>query len=111
MHQQNETRDLTDHKLAQLLAYLEEGMHLLPCRRHSKVAATAHGVKDASNDPATVRRWHRRWPHANWAMACGRSGRVVVDIDPRNMDDPGSLEEICDRHELPDTMTVATPNG
>ncbi|GIV81690.1 MAG: hypothetical protein KatS3mg051_1044 [Anaerolineae bacterium] len=36
---------------------------------------------NASNDPAVVASWWRRWPNANVGIAAGRSGLLMLDID------------------------------
>ena len=38
------------------------------------------GVKDASSDPATIKRWWGAMPTANIGMATG-DGLIVVDLD------------------------------
>jgi len=44
-----------------------------------------HGIKDATTDETTIRRWWAKWPKANIGIATGRqSGIVVIDIDPRH---------------------------
>ena len=45
--------------------------------------ALCHGVWAASNDPAVVERWARRWPGGVWALHLGASGLLAVDLDTR----------------------------
>ena len=84
------------------LALAAAGWRVLPLR--GKVPATAHGVKDASADPATVARW---WADgAGWNIGARVPGHLVVlDLDPRN---GGTLEalEAANGGPLPETMTV-----
>jgi Bifunctional DNA primase/polymerase, N-terminal len=44
--------------------------------KHPLAALVPHGVKDASADPAVVRAWWQRFPHANVGLATG----VVFDV-------------------------------
>lgn len=45
--------------------------------------ALCHGVWAASNDPAVVGRWARRWPGGVWGLNLGASGLLAVDLDTR----------------------------
>src|SRR5258705_14017677 len=50
------------------------------CNSPGKHPRTRGGFKDASDDPAQIRRWWSKWPDANIALATG-SGLVVIDVD------------------------------
>lgn len=64
------------------------GWAVLPIQPGSKLPASAHGVKDASTDPAQIRAWFDGRPDLNLAVAAGRaSGLTVFDVDPRNSGD------------------------
>ena len=64
------------------------GWAVLPIQPGSKLPASAHGVKDASTDPAQIRAWFEGRPDLNLAVAAGRaSGLICFDIDPRNSGD------------------------
>lgn len=79
------------------------------CRNAGKHPLTAHGVKDATTDIATLAAWWTLWPEANIGMAL--DGYVVVDVDPRNGGDVG-LEAIeAQRGPLPDTWLALTGGG
>ncbi|KKK61234.1 hypothetical protein LCGC14_3016340, partial [marine sediment metagenome] len=68
--------------LKHALKYAELGWKILPIVPKQKVPLTAHGVKDATDHPDTIRAWWEHWPDANIAVACGRaSGVYVVDVD------------------------------
>ncbi|MBI2892384.1 MAG: bifunctional DNA primase/polymerase [Deltaproteobacteria bacterium] len=56
------------------------GWHVLPVR--GKVPATARGEHDASTDPETLRSWFGPQSPFGVAIATGKSGLVVVDVDP-----------------------------
>ena len=55
---------------------------LSPGRKRPHGALVPHGVRDATDDVATVRRWFSREPSANLGLAC--DGLLVVDCDPGN---------------------------
>src|SRR5262249_46092588 len=79
------------------------------CENPGKHPRTPHGFKDATRDPATITAWWTRWPQANVALDCGRSGLLVVDVDPRNRGD-ATLAELEHAHgPLPDTVRQLTP--
>jgi putative DNA primase/helicase len=42
------------------------------------------GLKEATTDEATIRRWWGVWPDANIGGALGRNVGLVLDVDPRN---------------------------
>ncbi len=70
------------------LRYVSWGWAVLPIQPNSKLPASAHGVKDASTDPAQIRAWFDGRPDLNVAVAAGRaSGLICFDIDPRNSGD------------------------
>ena len=72
------------------LRYASWGWAVLPIQPGSKLPASAHGVKDASTDPAQIRAWFEARPDLNLAVAAGRaSGLTVFDVDPRNSGDAG----------------------
>lgn len=78
----------------------EHGWPVLPLK--GKVPITAHGVDDATTDPATVRWWWSRWPTANIGARVPDS-LLVLDVDPRNRGDLGALAGV-----LPQTLTVVS---
>jgi hypothetical protein len=56
------------------------GLRLFPCRA-DKRPYTAHGVLDATTDPATIKHWWAAHPDALVGVATGASGLVVADVD------------------------------
>lgn len=109
------------------LAYAEQGWYVFPiyepegdscacgdakCNHPAKHPRTPNGHLDATIDPVRVRAWWRRWSRANVGIACGPSGLVVTDIDPRHNGD-ASFEAL--RAELGatafDTLTHQTGGG
>lgn len=63
--------------------YAELGWRVHPLRPDGKEPLLPHGVHDASNDPAQVRRWWARWPGANIGVATGADSIDVLDIDTK----------------------------
>lgn len=64
------------------LAYARLGWAVFPLRPRDKIPATEHGVKDATTDPDTIKRWWTEKPDANIGIACGPgSGIMVLDVD------------------------------
>jgi predicted P-loop ATPase len=69
---------------------------------------TKAGVLDASNDVEQIRKWWAKWPDANIGLACGKSGLVVVDIDPRNGGDETLVRLEKEHGKLPMTPCQLT---
>jgi hypothetical protein len=82
------------------------------CDSPGKHPRTLHGVRDATTDEATIRRWWQRWPDANIGIATGAgSGFFVLDVDPRH-DADDSLADLERTHgPLPDTVESLTGSG
>lgn len=69
---------------ASALSYAENGWLVFPLKPRAKEPITEHGFKDASADPAIIKRWWLDHPDANVGIVTGRtSGLVVIDFDPR----------------------------
>ena len=116
--------------LASALTYAELGIPVFPlhspgdgpsgcdCRRRdcgrdaAKHPRTVHGLKDATTDEATIRRWWGLWPRANIGAVTGAvSGLLVLDVDPRHGGDD-TLECLVAQHgQLPPTWRSRTPGG
>jgi hypothetical protein len=116
----------TTDKLDAALAYADRGFAVFPltwrssagacscgkpCASPCKHPLTAHGLKAATTDAATIRQWWVRWPHANIGVATGRR-LLVLDVD--GDDAAESLRQLEREHgELPATASVRTgrPGG
>lgn len=59
---------------------------IFPIEPRSKKPATAHGFKDASNDPDVILSWWKQQPALNIGVDCGRSNLAVVDVDAEGME-------------------------
>ena len=78
------------------------------CPKPGKHPRTRRGLRDATTDPAQIRAWWTRWPHANVALATGRL--VIVDVDgPTGRAALTALERA--HAPLPVTLTAATGRG
>lgn len=89
------------------LSLASQGWQVLPLR--GKIPLTAHGVKDASNDPEHVAQW---WAHAAPHNIGARvpGHLMVLDLDPRN---GGTLDvlEAANGGPLPPTLTAYSGRG
>lgn len=84
-----------DSELAKsALAFAEIGLAVFPVAKGGKVPLVAEWQIAATTDKSTVSHWWERWPEANIAVHCGKSGLVVIDIDPRNGGDL-TFERLC----------------
>ena len=65
------------------LKYAEQGWKVFPLQPNTKIPFPGtNGVKDATDNPETIRAWWNVHPDANVGLACGEpSGVWVVDID------------------------------
>lgn len=75
----------TPSLLETALIYARGGWPVFPIRPREKRPLTAHGLKDATCDPAQVSAWWRAEPKANVAIRTGArpdgAGLVVLDVD------------------------------
>jgi hypothetical protein len=60
------------------------------CDSPGKHPRLRHGLHDASADPAQIRRWWTRWPHANIGLATG------TRLDVCDIDTPDALRRLLD---------------
>jgi hypothetical protein len=65
------------------LGYAQRGWPVFPCHAGGKAPLTVHGFKDATTDAEVIHRWWGRWPAANVAIATGKPGPDVLDVDQR----------------------------
>src|SRR5262245_12561671 len=109
------------------LRYAARGWHVFPCHTPTgqgcscrtpsckyvgKHPRTLHGLKDATTDEATIRRWWKMWPTANIGIRTGAvSGIVVLDRDDYK-GGTESLEELEATYSpLPETAQGLTGGG
>jgi len=97
--------------LTNALTYAARGWSVLPL--NGKIPAIpkaqgGHGYLDATTDPAQIREWWDKRPHANIGIATRASGLLVVDVDDRK-GGPDTLAALERRHgPLPETPEVIT---
>lgn len=101
-------------KQEQLHALLDNGFYLFPVRPNQKEPMQGFKWKlMSSNSVATVDEWLERFPEHNWAVDCGKSGLLVVDVDVKGgKDGTKTLQDLQEEHgDLPTTATQRTPNN
>jgi Bifunctional DNA primase/polymerase, N-terminal/Primase C terminal 1 (PriCT-1) len=93
------------------LALASRGLQVFPCIPKGKTPATAHGLLDASVDPAVIERWWAANPEYNVAIATGApSGIFIVDVDGADAEAKlRALEAI--NGALPASVEVITGQG
>jgi hypothetical protein len=97
------------------LGYADKGWHVFPLRPKGKqplAALAPQGLKNATADAETIRRWWGTYPDANIGLRTGaESGLVVLDVDKQH----GGIESLADFEEahgdLGHTMRVRTGGG
>lgn len=88
---------------------IAHGFKIFPCRQGEKIPATAHGCKDATDDPAKI---DGQFIHGeNVAIATGhrteRGYLAVIDFDA-----PAGADEFqAENSPFPETVCSATPRG
>ena len=103
-----------ENTLRRALEYASRGWPVFPCRAGSKEPATRHGFRDATTDTDRIRSWWRRQPAANLAIATGRPGPDVLDVDQHGEAGNGfaALRQLKSQGLLDEVSTViATPGG
>ncbi len=100
--------------LAAALQYAAHGWYLFPIAAGGKKPAIAggQGFKDATADPEQLSAWWQAHPVWNVGIACGESGLLIMDIDPRHGGDE-SLLDLRQEHgdSWMETATALTPSG
>lgn len=98
-------------------SYAKAEMFVFPCLPRSKAPdgmLVLHGVKQATNDTAQVRRWWSRAPSDNVAIAIGVGalfGVRVLDVDPKHGGDR-RLADLVRRHgALPTAPSQRSGSG
>lgn len=94
------------------LDLVERGIPVFPCGQDKK-PLVKQGFKAATRDPATIRRWWKRWPDALPAIPTGAaSGFAVLDVDRKNgKDGYAELQSMGLSPEALSQATIRTPSG
>jgi len=79
--------------------------------KHPIAELVPKGFRNASNDPATIRRWWTQYPAANIGLACDVSGVIVVDRDPRNGSDESAAALKAAGHKIESPLRAGTGGG
>jgi hypothetical protein len=97
--------------LAMALDYAARGFAVFPLLEKRKEPATSRGFKDATTNPATIRRWFGSQHNYNIAIRTGLASAVwVLDMDSSN--GAFALAELEAKHgPLPLTMTSVGESG
>lgn len=90
--------------LQSALVYASYGWAVLPLHPLSKIPATTRGVKDATTDAETIRRWWDENPERNVGIACGAPSNSLVVVDYDGVIPPPPAWG-------PRPVIVHTPNG
>ncbi len=92
--------------------WAEAGYYVFPCVPNGKTPLIKDGFKGASNKPEDVDDWLKVFPEANYGIACGASGLVVLDFDKKN-GGLESLDTLVASRTINDngTFSVYTPGG
>lgn len=96
------------------LWYATHGWAVFPVEPRGKRPATAHGLKDATTDAETVRRWWTSRPECNVGAAMGSvsGGVIAIDLDVHGADGLATLREWeAANGELPETARSVTGSG
>lgn len=79
------------------------------CGSPGKHPRTKQGFKEATDDPAQIKRWWSKWPTANIALATG-GGIAVFDID--GAEGFAEFQAFVAQHgRVPETLTSQTGRG
>jgi Bifunctional DNA primase/polymerase, N-terminal len=73
--------DRANPMLAAALRYAQADWPVFPCIPGQKAPATRHGFLDATTDPGKITWWWSRHRERNVAIATGRPGPDVLDVD------------------------------
>jgi hypothetical protein len=97
--------------LSAALYYAARGWSVFPCWPRSKAPACPRGFKDATTNPARIRRWWLADRDYNIGIATGIVSRFwVLDVDGR--DGATSLANLEAKHgPAPDTLISVTADG
>jgi Bifunctional DNA primase/polymerase, N-terminal len=88
------------------LAFAARGFRVLPIEPGSKRPLISTTYRSASRNPATISTWADRWQDASWAVVVDKF--TVIDLDPRNLPEGVTVEQLLDEHDLRELAIVRT---
>lgn len=92
--------------------YARRGWYIFPIEPRGKKPMTEHGLKDASTNLDTVRRWWKQHPRANIGLNCGKSQVVAIDLDKRGAyDGLAEWAALVERYALETDTAVSLTGG
>lgn len=102
--------------LALALDFLERrpDMYIFPIAAGAKFPPLIpNNLKNASNDPARIKKWHAKWPGCNWGLALAKSHIIVADVDRKaGKVGEASYDAIVEAgHDWGVTFAINTPSG
>lgn len=94
------------------LAAARLGWRVFPLVPNRKTPLVKDWEHVATTDPAQLNLWFSQWPDANYGVACGPSGVIVVDLDVKNdIDGIRNWAELTAGMDLPAALRVDTASG
>lgn len=78
------------------LKYAQMGIYVIPIKPGEKTPLLKNWQDRASANAEKIREWWGKHPNANIALHTGKSGLIVLDIDPRN----GGFESLDNLKDL-----------
>jgi hypothetical protein len=98
--------------LESALQYARRGWPVFPCDPTTKKPLTRHGLKDATIDASTIRKWWDQFPDAMIAVTTGaKSGFWALDLDLDAEKGHDGIAALATLGALPETITQTTPRG
>jgi hypothetical protein len=105
--------------LALALAYLERHLwtrYIFPIKAGAKFPPLVQDnlATNASNDPAQIIRWSKKWPGCNWGVAHRKSRLLVVDVDcnkAKGKLGQQTFDALALAYDWPATEKTTTPSG
>ena len=98
------------------IEYASKGLAVFPVKPRAKEPITKNGVKDATTNFNTIKKWWTKHPTANIGIACGEpsGGLLVIDLDVKEngisgLDTLHNWER--ENGELPETVRSITGKG
>ncbi|MBA7632492.1 hypothetical protein ES703_40038 [subsurface metagenome] len=103
------TTTKVNHLLQAALQYASQELEVFPIKKRQKAPPlTMNGLKDATTDPAQIKKWWGMWPDSNIGIRC--TGLLVADFDGKiGAESKAELEAKFGK--LPPTWTIKTGGG